>query len=131
MDAPNKREEYSRYYHILETLVKYDYPSSVGKGRIPDKRQNHRFSSEFFTRNSSNLSSCFANLFGDILNRGWIAAWSYADSGDANPVNVIEKVARDNDCKVLSRSTLHRHSSQGRKSGKEVREYIVFFVPKK
>lgn len=129
VDAPYKRDEYSRYYHLLETLVKYDYPSSLGIGRTPDKRTNQRFSSEFFTRRSSTLTRHFVRLIGEILNRGWIAAWSYADSGDASPIEVIEEIAKEHECRVLSRSTHHRHRSQGRRPGKKVREYIVFFVP--
>lgn len=50
LDAPYKREEYSRYYHALETMVKYDYPSSENKGHICSKSKGERFATEFFTK---------------------------------------------------------------------------------
>lgn len=50
LDAPYKRNEYSRYYHVLETMVKYDYPSSENKGHISSKSKGERFATEFFTK---------------------------------------------------------------------------------
>jgi adenine-specific DNA-methyltransferase len=37
-DPPYSRAQYSRYYHVLETLVRYDYPKASGKGRYRDER---------------------------------------------------------------------------------------------
>lgn len=37
-DPPYSRAQYSRYYHVLETIVLYDYPACVGKGRYRDNR---------------------------------------------------------------------------------------------
>ena len=45
-----KEKKYSRYYHLLETLVRYDYPESEGKGHISSKKAGERFSSEFFSK---------------------------------------------------------------------------------
>lgn len=42
-DPPYSEAQYSRYYHVLETLVKYDYPSVQSKGRY----RNDRFSTPF------------------------------------------------------------------------------------
>lgn len=37
-DPPYSKDHYSRYYHVLETLVRYDYPASSGAGRYrPDR----------------------------------------------------------------------------------------------
>ena len=37
-DPPYTQDQYSRYYHLYETLMKYDYPSSSGSGRYrPDR----------------------------------------------------------------------------------------------
>ena len=39
-DPPYTDDQYSRYYHVWETLVKYDYPRSEGAGRYrPDRFQ--------------------------------------------------------------------------------------------
>ncbi len=42
-DPPYSRAQYSRYYHLLETLVLYDYPSCDSKGRY----RADRFSTDF------------------------------------------------------------------------------------
>ena len=37
-DPPYTRDQYSRYYHVYETLLHYDYPASYGSGRYrPDR----------------------------------------------------------------------------------------------
>jgi adenine-specific DNA-methyltransferase len=37
-DPPYSKDHYSRYYHVLETLTRYDYPDAEGAGRYrPDR----------------------------------------------------------------------------------------------
>lgn len=43
-DPPYSRAQYSRYYHVLETLVLYDYPGATGKGRYREDRFETDFS---------------------------------------------------------------------------------------
>jgi len=43
-DPPYSRAQYSRYYHLLETLVRYDYPACESKGRYRDSRFQTDFS---------------------------------------------------------------------------------------
>jgi adenine-specific DNA-methyltransferase len=43
-DPPYSRAQYSRYYHVLETLILYDYPEVTGKGRYRTDRINTDFS---------------------------------------------------------------------------------------
>lgn len=43
-DPPYSKAQYSRYYHVLETLVLYDYPDATGKGRYRDGRFETDFS---------------------------------------------------------------------------------------
>ncbi|MDE0190506.1 MAG: DNA adenine methylase [Gammaproteobacteria bacterium] len=43
-DPPYTRDQYSRYYHIYETLLKYDYPVSAGSGRYRPDRFRSPFS---------------------------------------------------------------------------------------
>jgi adenine-specific DNA-methyltransferase len=43
-DPPYTRHQYSRYYHVYETLHRYDYPSSTGKGRYRANRHRSEFS---------------------------------------------------------------------------------------
>jgi adenine-specific DNA-methyltransferase len=43
-DPPYSRAQYSRYYHVLETLIQYDYPVSSGSGRYRADRFQTPFS---------------------------------------------------------------------------------------
>ena len=37
-DPPYTNDQYSRYYHVYETLILYDFPTALGKGRYrPDR----------------------------------------------------------------------------------------------
>jgi adenine-specific DNA-methyltransferase len=64
-DPPYTSDQYSRYYHILETLIRYDYPAIVGKGQYrPD-----RFVSDFSLQ--SKVASAFDKL---IFNAAEIGA---------------------------------------------------------
>lgn len=130
IDAPYKRDEYSRYYHVLETAVLYSYPSCIGNGKIPSKLTGERFQSEFFTRSESQLNKIFVNLFSEILRRGWICAWSYSESGNANIVSVVDEVFKITGCEVKSYAAPYQHKAQSGHRAKNVTEYLVIFVPK-
>jgi adenine-specific DNA-methyltransferase len=135
LDAPYKREEYSRYYHLLETAVLYNYPSATNKGRLPDKGQGKRFQSDFFTKNRLKMEAELARIICSILARGWICAWSYSDNGVANIVNVIDQVYNKEPCQVISFATPYQHKSQGKgmlhekRRPKTVTEYCILFEP--
>ncbi len=129
LDAPYTREEYSRYYHILETIVSYGYPSCIGVGKIPDKQAKERFRSEFFTKDKAKFEAALVKIIAEVLSRGWICAWSYSDSGKASIVTVVEQVLGNVDCRARSFSVPYEHKSQGGKSPKKVIEYLVIFLP--
>lgn len=129
VDAPYTREEYSRYYHVLETLVRYDYPSATGRGKVPSKARAERFASELFTRTREKVESHLIEIIQKVLANGWICAWSYSSSGKARIVAVIEGVSRLLKCRIESFVAPHRHNSQKGKKPKDVLEYLILFVP--
>jgi adenine-specific DNA-methyltransferase len=43
-DPPYTKDQYSRYYHLLDTLFRYDYPDATGRGRYPSGRFVSSFS---------------------------------------------------------------------------------------
>lgn len=132
LDAPYKREEYSRYYHLLETLVCYSYPSCIGKGKIPSKTKSERFNSEFFTRTKPLFTSSLVNIMAEIVARGWTCAWSYADSGTADIVEVLETLNKTIDrCNIRSYATPYVHKPQGRRRSKPVTEYLITITTQK
>lgn len=125
LDAPYKREEYSRYYHVLETLVTYSYPSCKGIGLTPDPRE--RFKSEFSTKIFENIENSLADIILSVLKHDWSCAWSYSNSGSANVANVINKVFGNTRCRVTSYSCPHTHKSHGGNPHKDVTEYLIIF----
>lgn len=129
LDAPYKREEYSRYYHVLETAIVYSYPSCIGNGKIPDKRTGERFQSEFFTRSDVRLNQLFVKVITQILNRGWICAWSYSESGNADMIKVIDETHNSTGCWVKSYAAPYQHKAQSGRGAKDVTEYLVVFTP--
>jgi adenine-specific DNA methylase len=130
LDAPYTREEYSRYYHVLETLVKYNYPSAVGKGRIPDKKKGERFASEFFSKKSENINNAIKKIISATIENGWFCAWSYSSSGKADIFQIVKYIKDKFDCKVRFFSTPHSYSAQGSKGKqKSVIEYLIIFIP--
>ena len=74
-DPPYGKDQYSRYYHVLETLVRYDYPSASGVGRYrPD-----RFTTPFSLKTKA--LQAFRELFAQIATRGWTLVLSYPSNG--------------------------------------------------
>jgi adenine-specific DNA methylase len=131
LDAPYKREEYSRYYHVLETLVQYNYPSSEGIGKMSSKKKGERFSSEFFTHSQNKVNSIFVEIIITVLNKGWKCVWSYSDNGVASMIHVIENVYNNTKCKINIYHMPYQHKVHGRtiktNSRKMVTEYIIIF----
>lgn len=131
VDAPYTRAEYARYYHVLETLALYDYPSSVGQGRIRSKAGGESFASEFFTRKQDVMEENLVRIIQEILRKGWICAWSYSDAASARISAVIENIAAQTNCTIESHAAPHRYVAQRGKKPKAVTEYLILFCPKK
>ncbi len=129
VDAPYKREEYSRYYHVLETLIQYNYPSSIGEGRTPDKARGERFKSEFFTRTPSQFEQALVRVIRRVLDQKWICAWSFADSGDADITSVLAQATDGIECSVRSVSAPYEHKGHAGRGPKKVTEYVFLLDP--
>lgn len=133
LDAPYKREEYSRYYHVLETMVKYDYPASENKGRMRSKQKGERFSTEFFSKTSEKIENIFEKIIFEILKKEAICVWSYSDNGAVSLKNVVTKIKEKTNCNIYFYSIPYKHSAQGKKVKKgmgkmDVTEYCIVFV---
>ena len=74
-DPPYTKDQYSRYYHVYETLHRYDFPGAVGQGRArPD-----RFSSGFCL--ASGVKAAFIELFDAVADLGVPLVLSYPTAG--------------------------------------------------
>lgn len=134
LDAPYKRDEYSRYYHVLETVALYDYPASERKGCLRSKLNGERFRTEFFSKNTHVIEDNLKNTIVTILQVSKACVWSYSDNGVAFIPNVVNMVLREVTCKVYFYSIPHKHNSQRKKekthkvSSLAVMEYCIVFV---
>lgn len=131
LDAPYKRDEYSRYYHVLETLVKYDYPSSELNGHMRSKKLKERFATEFFTKSAKAVEKIFVDIITEIIKSDMKCAWSYSDNGDASIINVINGVHEQTNCNISLYGIPHNHHSQrALEHSIHVTEYCIIFSPK-
>jgi adenine-specific DNA-methyltransferase len=80
-DPPYTADNYSRYYHVLEVLARYDYPllarksdGRLSKGRYP--LQTYRFQSDFCT--ARRVEDEFRKLVHSSANLGSSLVLSYA-----------------------------------------------------
>ncbi len=76
-DPPYRNEQYSRYYHVLETLARYQFDGSVGLGRYP--RLDCRIRSDFSQRRT--VVDAFRTMFRLCASRGLSMVLSYPATG--------------------------------------------------
>jgi adenine-specific DNA-methyltransferase len=74
-DPPYTKDHYSRFYHVLETLYLYDFPTSSGVGRYRDTRASSGFSL------ASRVEGTFRSLLGSLRDRRCALVLSYPSSG--------------------------------------------------
>lgn len=122
-DPPYAFVHYSRFYHALETLVKYDYPEVSHKGRY----RSDRHQSPFGRR--TEVNEAFSSLFEKIRERQSALILSYSNTGMISLEEIL-KIARDKmgeDYEISHREAEHIHSTMGRSDdkSKEVKEYLV------
>lgn len=124
-DPPYFKEHYSRYYHILDTLCIYDYPSLTYNKRLNDitvgRYRNKRLVSPFGKK--SMALEAFENLIRQSANKEAVLIISYSDNSIVSLENIIEKM--EEKFYVQTRYIPINHSKQGRKSTKPVNEVIL------
>lgn len=74
-DPPYTDDQYSRYYHVWETLVLYDYPEITGRGRY----REGRFTTDFSL--ASKVKSAFERLIKEVASSGADFVLSYPSNG--------------------------------------------------
>lgn len=107
VDPPYSAAQYSRFYHLLETVVKYDYPELSHKGLYRDDR----FQSDFCYENKAEEEFHF--IAEAVSQMGSKLAISYSERGLVDP-NEIAKICKKYYKKVKIHSFKHNHSMQGR-----------------
>lgn len=113
-DPPYSRAQYSRYYHVLETVVLYDYPGGTGKGRYRGDRSQTGFSRAAAVRNE------FDRFASAAAKTGAKVYLSYPTNGLFSKGGGQIELLLSNHFKKVSRveRILLNHSTLGASSGK-------------
>lgn len=74
-DPPYTKDQYSRFYHLYETLYRYDYPDAVGAGRV----RSDRFSTGFSLK--SQVRASFHDLCRSVARMKAPLVVSYPSNG--------------------------------------------------
>ena len=112
-DPPYTKDQYSRFYHVLETLCLYDYPPVTGKGLYrPD-----RFRTPFSLKSEAVMS--LLRLIQSTARTGADLVLSYPSEGLAIKGGAdISRMLRKYFKRVeVCRSMPHRHSTFGASKG--------------
>ncbi|MBG9456063.1 hypothetical protein ABE61_18800 [Lysinibacillus sphaericus] len=122
-DPPYGFVHYSRFYHALETLVRYDYPEVNFKGRY----RTDRHQSPFCIR--TKVRAAFEQLFSKVKEKESNLVLSYSDNGMIT-LDEIEQIAIEKfgeNYSVEVRTQTHLHSTMGRREDKSrnVQEALI------
>jgi 16S rRNA G966 N2-methylase RsmD len=128
IDPPYTRDEYSRYYHVLEALVRYRPQAVSGKGRLPKRGTEGRFASKFSGRRADLMEAEIARAVRAVLRQGWNCLWSYSNSGIASIDGTLARL--EGHAKTAEVFCMdHRYKAQGKRGPKQVVEYAIHLRP--
>jgi adenine-specific DNA-methyltransferase len=112
-DPPYTDDQYSRFYHVWETLVLYDYPEVTGKGRY----RPGRFTTDFSLR--SKVSDAFRSLINESAATGADLVLSYPSDGLLHEVGgcPLDLLRAAYPKARLAAEIEHSHSTMGASKG--------------
>lgn len=111
-DPPYTKDQYSRYYHMYETLYRYDFPDSSGVGR----NRSDRFATGFSLKSA--VVASFHDLCRNVARMRVPLVISYPSSGllgDAG--ESVSTIARQYFSNVRTLSFNANHSTMGASTG--------------
>lgn len=113
-DPPYTADQYSRYYHLYETLLQYDYPASSGIGRYRPDRFISRFSLK------TTVADAFEHLISNAARLECQLVLSYPANGLLeNPKEHLLRLLGKHFSKCeIAHEIQHSHSSLGGSKGK-------------
>ena len=128
-DPPYAFVHYSRFYHAMETVVKYDYPelqqirNEVVKGRY----RSERHQSPFCIR--TQVKGAFLDLFDGVKSSGSDLLLSYSNTGmiDIDGLMNLASTAFGSEYDVWFDHMSHTHMTMGRREdrSRQVRESLI------
>jgi len=114
-DPPYTNDQYSRYYHLLETALLYDYPAADGKGLY----RGGRFRSSFSL--AREVEGAFERMIGEASQTGASLIISYPSNGLLpNSLQRIPELMAEHFSHVQDPLVIpHKHSTLGASKGRE------------
>jgi adenine-specific DNA-methyltransferase len=111
-DPPYTKDQYSRFYHLYETLYRYDYPDASGAGRA----RSDRFSTGFSLKSSVRAS--FHDLCRHVARTKVPLVVSYPTGGLLEQAGVtFPEIAQQYFRSIDSTALEAKHSTMGASSG--------------
>lgn len=127
-DPPYSAVHYSRFYHVIETLVRYDHPHLEYKGRYRDDR----YQSPFDKR--SEVAEAFRLLFQAVGERKSHLVLSYSDNGLLKYNELLEigkqTMGRYYDISLREKNYVHSKMGRSDESRLDVNELLFSFKRK-
>ncbi|PDT73555.1 DNA adenine methylase [Bradyrhizobium sp. C9] len=122
-DPPYTADHYSRYYHLWETLLRYDYPEPVGKGLY----RSDRFTSKFSVK--SEVHRQFEQLIERTAELGVELVLNYPRDGlmEAPETNLLAMLTSHFSHAEVAAAIPHVHSTMGASKGVE-RESVTELI---
>ena len=118
LDPPYSPAQYSRYYHLLGTVVNNDQPNIAFKGLYRDDRFQSGFCSPRSAKNE------FQTVIAESAKRDWSLLISYANSGVVDIAVIIELASLYYGNVELATQD-YDHSTQGRGEVRSIKEVLV------
>ena len=124
-DPPYSAVHYSRFYHAIETLVRYDYPQVKYKGRY----RNDRHQSPFCKK--TEVENAFVALFEGVKRRNSHLILSYSDNGMISQDKIMsiadEIFDRSYSSNVISKSYVHSKMGRVDEHCMDVNELLITY----
>jgi len=119
VDPPYTLEQYSRFYHLLDTLVLYDYPRLQYKGLY----RSDRYKSVFCYR--SKVQKEFSDLICGIFQKtNADVVLSYSSTGLISKDGIL-RICNKYFKHVEPQEFSYPHSTQGKGNSEHVKEYLI------
>lgn len=129
-DPPYFKEHYSRYYHVLDTFVLYDFPELTFNKRLNivtvGRYRKDRLVSDFGKK--SMAPKAFEIMIDTVMKKGATLAISYASSSIV-PKDFFTDYAEDNQYRLEIFEFNLQHTGQGQARHKDVTEYLFVYRP--
>ena len=124
-DPPYSNVHYSRFYHAIETLVKYDNPVIEYNGRYRVDRHQSPFDQK------RNVKNAFVALFDGVKQAGSHLVLSYSDNGMLSPEESMaigeEVMGKEYLCQKFEKDYFHMKMGRSDEYKMGVKELLITY----